>query len=208
MNELKVIHIINKYDSLREGLKYIIENNTANNAPYHNLNHMLTVTRHVYQAFEFMGLGNDERLEPSLLAALFHDFNHSMGKENDAINVSYAKNGLEDFLRTGRVNLDIDFMFSILDATQYPYIILGDELDTYQKIIRDCDVCQVFEYDWLKQIILGLSIEMKYSFVDLVKGQRNFLLGVEYLTSYGKEMRKLHFDDILDEMDILESIIS
>lgn len=73
-----------------------------------------------------------------------HDFNHSMGKEVDCINISYAKEGLIDFLKDKDYDLDINFMFSILDATQYPYVLPVNELNIYQLLIRDCDLCQGF----------------------------------------------------------------
>lgn len=202
-----ILHIINKYDSLKAGLKYVINNNKANNAPYHNLNHMLTVTRHVYNGIEYMGLTDIKRNEEILITALFHDFNHSMGKEVDAINISYAKEGLSKFLSENNFDFDIEFMFSILDATQFPYILPASELNTYQLLIRDCDLCQGFEYDWVKQCTLGLSIEMNYSFNDIVKGNRAFLLNSEYHTSYGIEMKRLYFDKMIEEMNILESIM-
>lgn len=203
-----ILHIINKYDSLKAGLKYVINNNTANNAPYHNLNHMLTVTRHVYYGMKYMGLTDIKRNEEALLTALFHDFNHSMGKEVDAINISYAKEGLIKFLSENNFNFDISFMFSILDATQYPYILSTSELNDYQLLIRDCDLCQGFEYDWIKQYIYGLSIEMNYSFTDILKGSKEFLNKAEYHTSYGMEMKRLHFSKLMEEMSILESIMS
>ena len=202
-----ILHIINEYDSLKAGLKYIINNSTSNNAPYHNLNHMLTVTRHVYNALEFMNLSDAKRNEETLLAALFHDFNHSMGKEVDSINISYAKEGLVDFLKDKDYDLDINFMFSILDATQYPYVLPVNELNVYQLLIRDCDLCQGFEYDWIKQCILGLSIEMNYTFNDILKGNRAFITNSVYHTEYGIEMKRLHFDRMIEEMKILESII-
>ena len=104
-------------------------------------------------------------------------------------------------------DLDINFMFSILDATQYPYVLPVNELNVYQLLIRDCDLCQGFEYDWIKQCILGLSIEMNYTFNDILKGNRAFITNSVYHTEYGIEMKRLHFDRMIEEMIILESII-
>lgn len=203
-----ILYIINKYDSLKAGLKYVINNNTANNAPYHNLNHMLTVTRHVFNGIEYMNLSDVKKNEAILLTALFHDFNHSMGKELDSVNISYAKEELAKFMSYNNFDLDIEFMFSILNATQYPYIIPADELDIYQLLIRDCDLCQAFEYDWIKQYILGLSIEMNHNFLDIVKGGKDFLSKSIYHTDYGIEMKRLHFGKLMEEMSILENIMS
>ena len=65
-DHLSVIHIIDEYDSLRKGLKFIINNSKSNCAPYHNLNHMLTVTRHVYNGLEYMNMLEDPRCEELL----------------------------------------------------------------------------------------------------------------------------------------------
>jgi len=44
--ELEAIEIIDKYDYLQKAFKYIILNNSSNNSPYHNLNHLLTVLKY------------------------------------------------------------------------------------------------------------------------------------------------------------------
>lgn len=203
-----IINIINKYDSLKKGLKHVILTNKSNNAPYHNLNHLLTVTRHCYHALDYMDMLKDDKAEALLMAALFHDYNHSMGKEKDDVNVKDAKKGLRKFIEDEKIDLDIDFMEKVLDATQYPYVIDNKNLDQYQSIIRDADLCQIYEYDWLKQNIFGLSVEMKIDVVDLLFGQRKFLEGIDPITKYGKYMNKTHFDDVMEEFTILEKIMS
>ena len=58
-----IIDIISEYESLKKGLKYIIQNNESNTAPYHNLNHMLTVTKYCYYALDYMKLLNEPYAE-------------------------------------------------------------------------------------------------------------------------------------------------
>lgn len=206
-NKLSIIHIIDEYESLRLGLKYIINNSKSNNAPYHNINHMLTVTRNVYDALDYLFMLEDERCEELLLAALFHDYNHSMGKEKDDYNVTEAKKGLRDFLESENLEMDIEFMESILDATEYPYKISHHQLNFYQKLIRDCDLCQVFEYDWLKQCVFGLSLEMGFTFKELLAGQKKFLQSITFLTDYGLHMEELYFKKAIIELTTLEEIM-
>lgn len=98
-------------------------------------------------------------------------------------------------------------MEKVLDATQYPYVIDGKDLDEYQSIIRDADLCQVYEYDWLKQNIFGLSEEMKIDITDMIFGQKKFLEGIDPLTKYGEYMHKEHFDNVMKEFTILENIM-
>lgn len=101
---LTIINIINEYNSLKKALKYIILTNKSNNAPYHNFNHLLTVTRHCYHALDYMNMLNDDKAEALLMTALFHDYNHSMGKEKDDVNVKVAKNVLENLLNLKKLN--------------------------------------------------------------------------------------------------------
>jgi hypothetical protein len=114
---------------------------------------------------------------------------------------------LELFIKTEDIRLDTKFMKSILDATQYPYVIASNELDEYQKIIRDADLCQIYEYNWLQQNIFGLSQEMKIPVEQLIPGTIAFLNSVEPLTDYGKFMHDTHFADVMKELEILENIM-
>jgi hypothetical protein len=201
-----ILNIISQYPSLSKALKWIIFTNESNNAPYHNLNHLLTVTRHCWNAVEYDNDGYDLR-EELLMAALFHDYNHSMGKFKDDVNVSVAKKQLAIFIINNHIDLKLDKMLEIIDATQYPYIIPTEDLNKYQQIIRDADLCQIYEYDWLKQNIFGLSQEMGIGVIDLIMGQKVFLESIKPITPYGKFMHKTHFKNVMDEMDILQNII-
>jgi len=205
--DLSIMDIINKYDSLKKGLKFIIINNKSNDAPYHNINHLLTVTKNSYYNLKQSDLLDNYRSELLLLASLFHDYNHSIGKQDDAYNIKQAKKGLKEFLDKEKIDLDYKYICEIIDATQYPYVIDNKQLDKYQKIIRDSDMCQIFEYDNLKQCIFGLSKELNINIIDFIKTQRKFLDSIVFLTKYGKSLKKEKFDSVLKELEILEKIM-
>ncbi len=207
-NDTSILNIISKYDILKKAVGFIINYNKSNNGPYHNLNHLLTVTKHTYLGLKFMGLLNDKNAEGLLLGALFHDFNHSLGKFKDDENITEAKEQLKKFINTVNYKSDLDFINSIIDATQYPYTIDSNELTIYQKLIRDADMCQIFEYDWLKQNILGLSEELNIDIKSFLPNQRKFLENLKFLTPYGKDLKKKYFDDIMHDFTILEEIIA
>ena len=204
---MTILNIINQYDSLKQGFKYILFTNSANNAPYHNLNHLLTVTRHCYEALKYENLLGEDTAEELLMAALFHDYDHSMGKLTDKLNVGFAKYHLKEFIVNEEIDLDITVMENIISATEYPYVIASEDLNIYQKIIRDADLCQIYEYDWLKQCIFGLSEEMELTVAELVTGQIKFLESIEPLTEYGKYMHNKHFKNIQNETSILQHIL-
>ncbi len=205
------IEIINKYPTLRLGLKFIMFNNKSNMAPYHNLSHMLTVMKHCYDALHYMNMLDDEDdyIEIFLLVALFHDFDHSMGRRDDAYNISQAKLGLEFFFKVNQLDFSYykKFTDSIFDATQYPYIIKSEDLTIYQQIIRDADLLQMAEPDWISHVILGLSEEMHYPLDALMEGERKFLKSIEFHTVYGKLMQNSFGKQVWKEFKMLEEIL-
>lgn len=205
------LEIINKYPTLRLGLKYIMLNNKSNLAPYHNLSHMLTVMKHCYDACEYMHMLDDEDdyIELLLVVALFHDYNHSMGRRTDDFNVAQAKLGLSNFLTENDIEMPqyTSFMEGVLDATQYPYIIESDKLNIYQQIIRDADLLQIAEPDWIPHVILGLCEEMHYPLDVLMIGEKNFLKEIVFHTPYGRMMQKTHGKRVWDEFKQLEKIL-
>jgi hypothetical protein len=208
---MKIIDILSEYPSLKLGFKFILENNNSNLAPYHNLSHILTVVNHCYNALEYMNMLDDKDVyvEAFLLSALFHDFNHSMGRRDDAFNIFEAKKGLELFIRTQSGNLInyLNFMNAVIDATQYPYILNEKELNSYQLIIRDADLMQITEADWITHVILGLSAEMHYPLNDLMVGERKFLRNIKLHTPYGKMMQETKGKKAWEDFKKLENLL-
>lgn len=204
---LSIIEIIDKFDFLKKAFKYIVLNNEANYAPYHNINHLLTVTKHTYYALEFEDLLEQKEAKDLLLAAIFHDFNHSAGKKKDDENIKEAKKEVKKFIEKENIKADLDFINKILDATQYPYVIESDKLDEYQSIIRDADLTQVFESNWIYQNIFGLSKELNMTPMEFMKGQRKFLEAVKFNTAYGNNLMKERWSQVMKEFEILEEIL-
>lgn len=208
--ELSAIEIINKYDYLKQAFRYIINNNKSNGAPYHNLNHLFTVTKSTYEALQYEGLLRKKEARGTLLAALLHDGNHSMGAQTDAENIVDAKVFLRKFYDSlpGANKEELKFIFSLLDATQYPYVIEATNLNIYQKIIRDADLTQLFQYNWIHQSVYGLSKELNMEFSKFVKVQRSFMSTIVFNTAWGKMLKKKHWARINRELKSLESCMN
>jgi len=204
--DLSTIEIINKFDYLKKAFKFIIKNNKSNSAPYHNLNHLLTVTKAVYDGVSEETTTEDKMMKEMLIAAIFHDFNHSAGKTTDDKNIKEAKKGVETFLKEEKVDADFKFISEILDATQYPYVIDKKDLNIYQEIIRDADIVQVMMYNWIHQSVFGLSQEFGKSFEDFIPAQKKFIEDIEFNTAWGKKLKKVHWDRVVKETEILEKI--
>lgn len=201
---LEAIEIIDKYEYLQKAFKYILLNSKSNNGPYHNLNHLLTVLKYCYLGALSEGIKDEKELRELLIAAIFHDVNHTIGKEKDDVNVQNSKDAIGKFVKQEEIDADTDYMNKLLDATQYPYLIEGKDLDLKQGIIRDADLMQVFEYNWIHQNIAGLSSELKMDFLDFVQPQRKFLESAAFNTDWGKKMHKDKWDDVMKQYEMFE----
>lgn len=201
---LEAIEIIDKYEYLQKAFKYILLNSKSNNGPYHNLNHLLTVLKYCYLGALSEGIKDEKELRELLIAAIFHDVNHTIGKEKDDVNVQNSKDAIDKFVKQEEIDVDTDYMNKLLDATQYPYIIEGKDLDLKQGIIRDADLMQVLEYNWIHQNIAGLSSELKMDFLDFVQPQRKFLESAAFNTNWGKKMHKDKWDDVMKQYEMFE----
>lgn len=201
---LEAIEIVDKYDYLQKAFKYIILNSNSNDKPYHNLNHLLTVLKYCYLGALEETISSEKELRELLVSAIFHDVNHSGGKKTDDVNIKNSKKAIKEFVESQDIDVNVESMNKILDATQYPYAIDSKDLDKRQAIIRDADLMQVFEYNWIHQNIAGLSSELNMNFLDFVKPQRKFLDSTEFNTKWGKKMKKDNWKNVISQYEMFE----
>ena len=180
------INIIWHDEILRVAFNYLIEHGTDNLNPYHNINHLLTTVKNAKIAAEFEGLSTYEKRH-LYFAALMHDVDHSAGKTNDTQNVIRSKSTVLKILVDRKITeIDINLINDIIDATEYPYVIPFEELTHIQKIMRDIDLSQTFESNWVHQIIYGIGIELHVNFDSMIIIQRKFANNVKYNTNWGR----------------------
>lgn len=198
------IEIIRYHPLLQEAFAFIVKNSTSNYLPYHNLNHLLTVLKYSDYIAKEEGVYYDKRM-PLLLAALFHDVDHSGGELKDSENIKRAKaafhqfcsmNGLSENLR-----VEVD---SIIEATEFPYTLPSSNITQFQTIIRDADMMQQFEYNWINQTTLGMAKESKVDIEAFIPKQRHFLESIIFLTRSANEYKKKNWTKIMDEFRIIE----
>lgn len=200
------IHIIQRSELLQKAFAYIVDNSTSNYLPYHNLNHLLTVLKYVDYLAQEEGVYFDKRM-PLHLAALFHDVNHSGGKLKDSENIENALNAFEKFHALLPYTLTIEEIHSIRDnikATQFPYVQPNSSISLSQKIMRDADMMQQFEYNWINQTTLGLAKEQKVDIRKFVHNQRHFLESTIFLTQSANDFKKNNWNRMMNEFRILE----
>ena len=181
------LELIKKF-KLDNYLSFFLTKNKAIDAPYHNLYHTFCVIENCFK------ISKDENLsEPEIrilvLAALFHDFGHSHGKETDDKNVKLAQ---EKFLEASQESdEDNNKIIELILATQYPYVISDEKLSLSQKILRDADMMQMFEKNFLQQIWVGLlQQELKKSPKEAVELQLKFMQSAKFYTNYAKKVNK------------------
>lgn len=197
-------------DALPRAFRYLIEHNTSNSAPYHSLHHMLRVTYYCNEGSLYHRLDSKSRIN-LLIAAMFHDFNHSQGKEKDDVNVKIACNGAIKWFNSNPLNstnVDIEKVVSIIKSTQYPYVISTENLTIEQSIIRDADLMPSLDIDWINNMIVGLKEEMKVpSYLHMVEGQKKFHSSIEMCSGWGKKIYEDRWGEVFKNLEILRSLL-
>lgn len=201
----EVYNTLSSNSNLKAYFKWYVTHCESMSLPYHNLSHTLKMMWHIIQIYkksqykykEYGFKIDDTNLYMLLLSALFHDYNHSGGKFTDDVNVGIAKAGLRDCLEEltsmGETEqLILSTCSSIIEATQYPYIISDDDLNIDQRIIRECDILVDYFDDYITHNIFGLMSEMKTgkNIYDFTAGYMEFTFGAlnNLKLEYSKEV--------------------
>jgi HD superfamily phosphodiesterase len=181
-------------------IQYIKEYNPSSDAPYHNNEHMITVYNFCKDISD--SIEHTDTLD-LLVAALFHDFNHTMGKEKDNVNIQRAIEAFSDYYDNSLTHTDVNknTVINIIKITEYPYTIENSELNTNQKIIRDADLLQGAVDNWYDFIVVGLSKEMNIPIGHgLKEGLIKFRDNIEYNFDYSKKVFMSNNDEVIKKL--------
>jgi hypothetical protein len=166
------------------------------NNPYHNLRHMLHVTWLCHKAAEFYR----DQLSPRqgrnlLIAALFHDFDHSghchPGHYPDRLNIEIAIAALRRHVLAADQEA-LSEIEALIRATEFPYQCPGRSLDLAGKIIRDADLAQALDSAWIQQVVIGLAEEAEIAPLDMLRAQRSFLGALHFNTDWARQLFPPH----------------
>lgn len=155
--------------------------------PYHNFRHMCHVLWLCYNACSFYrDAMNPGEMRDLLIAALFHDFDHSGMMGNDDLNIERAVRGLRMHL----LSIDqphLEQIISLIRATEYPYTVPQEKLDLGGKILRDADLSQALSVAWIQQVVFGLATEWDKKPLEVLKIQGPFLRTLSFHTVWAQQ---------------------
>lgn len=208
----ELLNYIYKDEILKKCLNYVFIKNESNLNTYHNFNHLLTVSKYC------LLIGKDEKLNEYELrnlicASFFHDFNHSGSNKKDSHNIALSIGAFSDFYNNYVVDLftkskiDFNLVITLIQQTEFPYRT-DFNLTNLHLILRDADMCQLFEYDILYTSIFGLSEELKIKKLKRLDDQINFIQTISFNTNYAKEMWQKLKESKLKEFELLKKIIN
>ena len=141
---------------LKSALSYLIANNMGNTNPYHSFEHIANVFLNCVEAVEYHSIPEKEKIN-LLVAALFHDFNHSGGKYADNVNIENSLLGVQAWIKDRNDgDLEYEQIKSLIEITEFPYKVESNTLNLTQQILRDADMGSVFTDNWFQTIMLGL----------------------------------------------------
>lgn len=180
--------------------------------PYHNFRHSFHVMWLCHEALLYYQ-NVDLRILPGraralLIAAMFHDFDHTGRTGNDDVNIELALRGIKRHILPEDQNL-LPTIERFIRSTQYPFIFEPDDLCLEEKILRDADASQALSPAWIQQVIFGLASEMNVDVIDVFKMQPAFLSNLKFCTEWGnyafpKFLLKQKLEEALGFIELLK----
>jgi hypothetical protein len=168
-------------------LSWISKNNEGSVNPYHNNEHLSDIYKNCIEISNYENIDDANNL---LVAALFHDVNHSGGKYTDDVNIKNSVNSFLQFCYENKdiikkYNIDINLVSELIKCTQFPYTV--DPKNKLEEILRDADRSILFNDDFddtYKKVIVGISKEQNISIRKQLENQIKFVENLKYYTQY------------------------
>lgn len=184
-----IISIIINQEGLYEGdlIAYFRAIMQAPNAlhPYHGIRHMLHTMWLAYIAAREIGL-TPRAMRIVLIAALFHDYDHTGSDGPDATNIQRAIAGLRKHILPADKQLEV-YIVQIIESSHYPH--KNEIISTSDAILRDVDIAQGLSPAWIELILFRLAQEKKQTMEQMLVAQEQFLLALpqKFHTSWAKK---------------------
>lgn len=199
--------IYKKYPILVKAINFInLNNQPANQSPYHSIDHLFTVLRSCVQTASLKE--NETKLELELfIAALFHDYGHRGTMGNDHDNILKALEGLKLFHDANPNEFALGTTGYFIACTEYPYVV-SDELVTKEaKILRDADMSYMFEDLSIVKLYNGLRTEFRQDLKTFVDSQEKFFNSMKFYVKSNQELWEICRPKRLYELKLISENI-
>lgn len=174
--------------------------------PYHNLRHMLHVTWATYQgAMHHRDELTREQIRALLIAAMFHDYNHTGTTGNDARNIEVAIGGMKTHALPADKRIVEEMSCKYIKATQFPH--LDEDFDLPALILRDVDVAYTLSDVWIQLVNFGLNQELGISPEQMLRGQAPFLKNLKFHTTWGEQTYGPRIQPRIEEAEEMVSVL-
>ena len=193
---------------LKHYFRAVFNHATNLNNPYHNFRHMTHVLWLCYQACVFYSGGLLKRdMRNLLIAALFHDFDHTGSAGSDVINITLAVSGLRRHIAP-EDDGEHERIAEIIKATEYPHVVPPERVGLLSRIIRDADLSQALSVAWIQQVVFGLATEWGRAPLDVLRDQVSFQKKLLFHTEWAQQMfSRLAVDTKVAEVQELVEIL-
>ena len=162
---------------------------------YHNFRHLFHVAWLCYNAcfyYSNLNLSGSEIMSKRvmrnlMIAALFHDFDHSGHTGHDDHEITRAIHSLKKYIGEGDRD-QLEEISAMIKATEFPHKPSTSELSLPSAILRDADMSQAMSKVWIQQIVFGLGTEMGLIPTKVLEMQEGFLTNLEFNTEWGRTL--------------------
>lgn len=155
--------------------------------PYHNFRHMCHVLWLCYEAsmwhYEDLAHRGTRNL---LIAALFHDFDHTGKPGPDSVNIARAIVGLKQHLAPEDA-YEFENIAALIRATEFPHTTPSEKLPLAAQILRDADLSQALSVAWIQQVVFGLATEWGKTPLEVLKLQAPFHRNLKFTTEWARK---------------------
>jgi hypothetical protein len=173
---------------LENELATVIKYNSGNDNPYHNFAHTLAVVKNVYKLSILRGIDYSD-IKLMVIAALYHDFNHTGGASSDSINISTAMEAVDK--RCQATYPQKVFIKHLIACTEFPF--KEQELDECQKVFRDADLMQWLEPDFIQHVLFGLNSELNGTYCLSAKTIEKMIKFMDDATFFTEEAKYIMY---------------
>jgi hypothetical protein len=185
---------------------------------YHNKTHAAAVTLNCYEAVYSteLPISVDDK-KSILLAAIFHDTDHSRGAWLDVLNIANAINALKQAHKEATYKVTVPILnkaVKLIGYTQYPYVVASDRIKDYcARVIRDADLMMLYEPSEVAvDLHVGLFNEMKdggygqegpVSPDTFIEKYSNFVYNIRWNTRWARNKAFMHnYPQLIKQMKV------